>query len=384
MQFLDTQYGQNVGNALNAAVVNLMAGKGTRPASSAPPPKPRRRADRATMSDTLGTAAVGRIRRGALQVGDAAYAASPTPRARKRGRGRQRLEIALLTGPAIIVFVGLVIFPVALAAYYGFYRWQGYGPPTDWVGLHNYKIIFTDPAFQQALEHNGLIVVLSLVIQGPLAIVLALLLNQKIRGRALIRVLIFVPYVISEVIVGTGFSLMLQVTGAVNDVLHNIGLGFLATDWLANPNIALWTLMGIITWKYIGFAVILMLAGLQSIPDELSEAARIDGASYWQVQRHITLPLLGPTIRIWAFLSIIGSLQLFDLVYIIWGQYISGTAGTSTMATYMALNGRLAGNYGYGSAVAVVMFLISLIVALFYQRFVLRRDLRGAVTQGVN
>lgn len=335
------------------------------------------------MSDTVRTAAVGRIRRGALQVGDAAHAASPTPRARKRGRGRQRLEIALLTSPAIIVFVGLVIFPVALAAYYGFYKWQGYGPPTDWVGLGNYKVIFTDPTFQQALEHNGLIVVLSLVIQGPLAIGLALLLNQKIRGRALIRVLIFVPYVISEVIVGTGFSLMLQVTGAVNDALHNIGLGFLATDWLANPNIALWTLMGIITWKYIGFAVILMLAGLQSIPGELSEAARIDGASYWQVQRHITLPLLGPTIRIWAFLSIIGSLQLFDLVYIIWGQYISGVAGTSTMATYMALNGRLAGNYGYGSAVAVVMFLISLIVALCYQRFILRRDLRGAVTQGV-
>lgn len=336
------------------------------------------------MSDTVRTAAVGRIRRGALQVGDAAHAASPTPRARRRGRGRQRLEIALLTSPAIVVFVGLVIFPVGLAAYYGFYKWQGYGPPTDWVGLGNYKIIFTDPAFQQALEHNGLIVVLSLVIQGPLAIGLALLLNQKIRGRALIRVLIFVPYVISEVIVGTGFSLMLQVTGAVNDALHNIGLGFLATDWLANPNIALWTLMGIITWKYIGFAVILMLAGLQSIPGELSEAARIDGASYWQVQRHITLPLLGPTIRIWAFLSIIGSLQLFDLVYIIWGQYISGVAGTSTMATYMALNGRLAGNYGYGSAVAVVMFLISLVVALCYQRFVLRRDLRGAVTQGVN
>ena len=301
-----------------------------------------------------------------------------------RGRGRQRLEIALLTSPAIIVFVGLVIFPVALAAYYGFYKWEGYGPPTDWVGLGNYKIIFTDPTFQQALEHNGLIVVLSLVIQGPLAIGLALLLNQKIRGRALIRVLIFVPYVISEVIVGTGFSLMLQDTGALNDALHNIGLGFLAVDWIANPNIALWTLMAIITWKYIGFAVILMLAGLQSIPDELSEAALIDGASYWQVQRHITLPLLGPTIRIWAFLSIIGSLQLFDLVYIIWGQYISGTAGTSTMATYMALNGRLAGNYGYGSAVAVVMFLISLIVALCYQRFVLRRDLRGAVTQGVN
>ncbi|WP_344777249.1 sugar ABC transporter permease [Gryllotalpicola kribbensis] len=294
-----------------------------------------------------------------------------------------RLEIAVLSGPAIIVFVGLVIFPVALAAYYGFFRWHGYGPATDFVGLNNYKLILTDPAFQQVLWHNLQIVVLSLVIQGPLAIVLALLLNQKIRGRAVIRVLIFVPYVISEVIVGTGFSLMLQSQGALNDLLHNIGLGFLAADWLSDPNIAIWSLMGIISWKYIGFAVILMLAGLQSIPEELFEAAAIDGASYWQIQWRITLPLLGPTIRIWAFLSIIGSLQLFDLVYIIWGQYIASTAGTSTMATYMVAQGRTAGNYGYGSAVAVVMFLISLIVALIYQRFVLRRDLQGAVTEGV-
>ena len=101
--------------------------------------------------------------------------------------------------------------------------------------------------------------------------------------------------------------------------------------------------MVIITWKYIGFAVILFLAGLQGIPEELYEAAAIDGASYWQIQRRITLPLLGPTIRIWAFLSIIGSLQLFDLVYIIWGQYVASTAGTSTMATYMVVNGRNAG-----------------------------------------
>lgn len=337
------------------------------------------------MSDTLGTAAVGRSHRGAPLAGDAAGAASPAPRARKRrGKVRLRLEIAVLSLPAIIVFAGLVIFPVALAAYYGFYKWQGYGPPTDWVGLNNYKVILTDPDFQHVLEHNGIIAVASIVIQGPLAIGLALLLNQKIRGRSLIRVLIFVPYVISEVIVGTGWSLMLHPTGAVNAVLHGLGLGFMATDWLADPKIALWTLMGIITWKYIGFAVILMLAGLQGIPDELSEAAQIDGASYWQVQRHIMLPLLAPTIRIWAFLSIIGSLQLFDLVYIIWGQYISGTAGTSTMATYMALNGRLAGNYGYGSAVAVVMFLISLVVALLYQRFILRRDMAGAVTKGVS
>ena len=338
------------------------------------------------MSETLGAdTAAGRQSQGTPRVGGAGSAAPPTrPRAaaRRRGRAKLRLEIAILSGPPILVFLAFVIFPVALAAYYGFYQWHGYGPATDWVGLNNYKLILTDHAFQQVLWHNSLIVVLSLVIQGPLAIGLALLLNQRIRGRALIRVLIFVPYVISEVIVGTGWSLMLQGNGAFNDLLAHVGLGSLRADWLADPKLALWTLMGIISWKYIGFAVILMLAGLQSIPEELFEAAAIDGASYWQIQRRITLPLLGPTVRIWAFLSIIGSLQLFDLVYIIWGEYVSGTAGTSTMAIYMVGQGRDAGNYGYGSAIAVVMFLISLIVALLYQRFVLRRDLRGAVTEG--
>ncbi|MBA8817273.1 ABC-type sugar transport system permease subunit [Microbacterium halimionae] len=314
--------------------------------------------------------------------GGGAKAPSPPRRSRSGGPWRTRLEIAVLAGPALIVFLSFVMLPVAVAAYYGFFSWGGYGAATDFVGLRNYVVILSDPAFQEALWHNFLIVILSLVIQGPIAIALALLLNRKMRFQSSIRVLIFVPYVISEVVVGTGWSLMLANNGALNDLLAKLGLSAYAQDWLANPDIAIWTLMAIITWKYIGFAVILFLAGLQGIPEELYEAAAIDGASYWQIQRSITFPLLGPTVRIWAFLSIIGSLQLFDLVYIIWGQYIAATAGTSTMATYMVATGRNAGSYGYGNAVAVVIFLISLIIALLYQRFVLRRDTEGAVTGG--
>ena len=304
------------------------------------------------------------------------------PRRRRPADWRKRAEITLLSGPAIAIFVAFVIFPVVMAAYYGFFSWKGYGVPTDFVGFKNYLTILQDPTFHDALKHNGFIVVMSLVLQGPAAIGLALLLNQRMRGRSLVRVLIFVPYVVSEVIVGTGWSLMLQTTGAVNDLLTKIGLESWTADWLSDPKIAIWSLMLIISWKYIGFAVILFLAGLQSIPEELSEAAAIDGASYWQTQRRITLPLLGPTVRIWAFLSIIGSLQLFDLVYIIWGQYVASTAGTSTMATYMVTNGRNSGNYGFGNAVAVVLFLISLVIALTYQRYVLRRDTAGALTEG--
>ena len=337
------------------------------------------------MSDSLGentltkTSPEGRSRSG----GGAVTAPPPVRRGRRKGPDwRKHAEIALLSGPAVLMFLAFVIFPVIMAAYYGFYRWKGFGPPTEFVGFDNYLAIFRDSTFHDALLHNGFIVVMSLVLQGPAAIALALLLNQRMRGRSLVRVLIFVPYVVSEVIVGTGWSLMLRTPGAFNALLENIGLESLQVDWLANPDVALWSLMMIITWKYIGFAVILFLAGLQSIPEELFEAAAIDGASYWQIQRRITLPLLGPTIRIWAFLSIIGSMQLFDLVYIIWGQYVAATAGTSTMATYMVVNGRNAGNYGFGNAVAVVLFLISLVVALVYQRYVLRRDTEGALTEG--
>lgn len=311
--------------------------------------------------------------------------ALPPSGLRRRGRPRgagaaARLEIAALSAPAVIVFVVFVILPVFMAAYYGFYRWKGFGTPTDFIGLRNYVTIFKDPDFHGALAHNVEIVVLSLVIQGPIAIAFALLLNKKMRGQSLIRVLIFVPYVISEAVAGIGWSLLLGGQGAFNALMRNLHLNVLDQDWLANPHLALWTLMIILTWKYVGYATILMLAGLQGIPEELNEAAAIDGASYWQTQRRITLPLLGPTIRIWAFLSIIGSLQLFDIVYIIWGQYIAGVAGVSTMATYMNANGRVSGNFGYGSAVAVVMFLISLVIALAYQRFVLRRDTEGALT----
>ena len=141
---------------------------------------------------------------------------------------RKRIEITILSLPALIMFLGFVILPVFMAGYYGFFKWKGYGKPTvngQFIGFENYKVILTDPNFQQALGHTLFVVVASLVIQGPLAILFALLLNQKFKGRALIRTLIFVPYVVSEVIVGTGWSLILQTTGALNALLKKIGLG---------------------------------------------------------------------------------------------------------------------------------------------------------------
>ena len=296
---------------------------------------------------------------------------------------RKGVEIAAFTGPALIVFLTFVIAPVIFAAYCGFFNWNGNKMPTKFIGFDNYLDILANPLFREALAHNGFIVVMSLVVQGPLALLVALLLNQKMRGRSVLRVLLFVPYVISEVIAAVGWNLMLQFNGTINDVLlslHIVSNPMDVPDWLSDPNIAIWVVLGLVTWKYLGFAIILFLAGMQSIPEELAEAAAVDGASYWKTQFHVTLPLLGPTIRIWAFLSIIGSLQLFDIVYILWGK-IAEIAGTSTMATFMVQHGRDDQAFGYGNAVAVVLFLISLVIALTYQRFVLRRDTEGALTE---
>jgi len=143
----------------------------------------------------------------------------------------------------------------------------------------------------------------------------------------------------------------------------------------------LYTLFVVITWKYIGFGIILLLAGLQGVPPELHEAAAIDGATPWQVMRRVTLPLLGPTIRIWIFLSVIGSLQLFDVV---WIMTEGGPANaSSTMLTYLYFNGVQRVQFGYGATVSVVLFVISFLFALAYQRFALRRDTAGALTRAV-
>jgi raffinose/stachyose/melibiose transport system permease protein len=297
--------------------------------------------------------------------------------ARVRALGR-RAEIGLFVGPALVLFVLFVLVPVGGAMYYSAYRWNGIEPLTDFVGLENYRDAFENRAFRAAIWHNGVIVVLSLVVQLPLALALSLMLNRRLPGRALLRAIFFAPYVLSEVVAAVIWLLMLQPNGLVDKTMEAVGLGGLVQLWLADRDIVLLTLFVVITWKYLGFGIILFLAGLQGIPGELQEAAAIDGASSWQTVRYVTLPLLGPTIRIWAFLAIIGSIQLFDVV---WIMTMGGPANSSnTMATHMIDRGFRRYEFGYGSAVAVVLFGISLVFSLAYQRFVLRRDTEGALT----
>jgi raffinose/stachyose/melibiose transport system permease protein len=290
----------------------------------------------------------------------------------------KRVELILLLAPALVLFIGFVLVPIVAAVYYGFFKWTGFSPRVPF-GLGNYRRALHDTVFLHAIGHNLIIAGLSVVIQLPLSIGLALLLNRRIRGRALLRLTVFAPYVLSEAITAVVWLLMLQPDGLIDHLFRAVGLGGLVHQWLADTHIVLYTLFVVITWKYIGFGVILLLAGLQSIPGELREAAAIDGASAWHTTRRIVLPLLGPTIRIWIFLSIIGSLQLFDLAWIMTN---GGPANASdTMATYLLEHGFTSYQFGYGSAVAVILFIICFVFALIYQRFALRRDTEGSLTR---
>ncbi|WP_344935993.1 sugar ABC transporter permease [Sphaerisporangium flaviroseum] len=307
--------------------------------------------------------------------------ASPgsTPSSRRR-RFRGLATITLFLLPALVLFLLLVLAPIAVAAYTSLFKWNGLGGlPENWIGLDNYTRMFADEVFLGDLRRGALLIILSLVIQLPLSLAIAMLLNQKMRGRAFYRLLFFAPYVLSEVITGVLFTMILSPeTGLANQILGAVGLESLQSSWLAEPSTVMMSLFVVMTWKYFGFHMILYLAGRQGIPKELGEAAAIDGATPWKQFRYVTLPLLGPTIRISVFLSIIGAIQLFDLVWVL-------TAGgpihsSETMAVTMFQFGFKRSQIGYGSAISVVMFLISLVFALGYQRFVMRRDTQGAIT----
>ena len=304
---------------------------------------------------------------------------SPDRRRARRQRTRRKwVSIALFLLPALVLYCLLVIAPIFQAVHFSGYKWSGLGSLSDFVGLRNFKTAFEDPVFTGALKHNGIIVALSLCVQLPFALAIAWILNQRLRGRALLRLLFFMPFVLSEVVTAVVFTLMLQPNGLVDQSLDGVGLHSLVREWLANPSIALYSVFVAISWKYFGFHMVLYLAGLQQIPRELEEAAAIDGANPWQIFRYVTVPLLGPTIRISVFLSIIGAIQLFDLVWVMTGG--GPVDSTNTMAIYMIDHGFKRFQFGYASAVAVIMLVISLAFALAYQRFVLRRDIQGALT----
>jgi raffinose/stachyose/melibiose transport system permease protein len=264
-----------------------------------------------------------------------------------------------------------VILPMGEAARFSFYNWNGYGSPDQWVGLRNYEFVFKNKVFLTALRNNFLIVAVSLLVQIPLALWLANLLAHRIRGALTFRLIFFLPYVLADVAAGLIWRFVYDGDfGIVSGALQL--MGFQSTYLLADRGTAIWAVLAVIVWKYFGFHMMLFIAGLQAIDKEVMEAAEVDGATGQQKFFRITLPLLASTVRLSVFFSIVGSLQLFDLIMPLTG----GGPGNSThtMVTYLYQFGVVRLQIGFGSAVGVVLFLISVTLAFTYRRIFMRHD----------
>lgn len=315
-----------------------------------------------------------------MQVATGAQRAHPMSAARRQRAIGKAVTIILFLLPSAVLFGYFVILPVVRAVYFSFFKWNGMGPLTDFVGLSNFTDILANDHFRRALSNNLFIMVFSLLVQLPLSLGLSLIVARKLKGRGFFRLIFFLPYVLSEVVTGLIWNLIYHPEiGLLNRVIQFAVPSFETVVWLG-INTVMPALFAVITWKFFGFHLMLYVAGLQDIPAEIEEAALIDGATSWQATRFVTIPMLASTIRISVFLSVLGSLQFFDLV---WVMTLGGPLNRSeTMATYLIKYGFQRFALGYGSAVAVILCALCLVFSLVYQRFAMRRDTEGALTRG--
>lgn len=295
----------------------------------------------------------------------------PRPRhAGKRIIPRDSLPFVLFFGPNLILLILFTYWPLARNVWLSVHRWDLISPARPWVGLENYRYIVTNPDAGTIVTNTA---VYTLGVVGgtmSLGLLVALLLNQPLRGRTIARTVIFAPYVVSGVAIAIIWLFMFDTNfGLLQRVLHLLRLS--SPNWTRDPR---WAMPGIIivsAWKNLGYAVVVFLAGLQSIPRELHESARVDGAGAWSRFRNVTLPHLSPVLFFVLVTSMIGSLQAFDIINVMTkGGPVNAT---STLMYRLYEEGFVAFNAGRAAAYSVVLFVVMLAVTAVQLRFLERR-----------
>lgn len=278
---------------------------------------------------------------------------------------RTRSFVALALLPAVLIFVVFAIIPIIWSMYYGFFDWKGLGS-AKFIGFKNYEMMLQDPIFWRALKNNLILVVSAIVGQVPIALLLALLLLKNSFFNRIIRSAVFMPMVLSTVVVGLiwGYIYNPQI-GLLNQVLETIGLESWTRAWLDDPKINMFAVSIPINWANIGPYLIIFIAALQNISSEVNDAAKIDGAVGSKKLFYVTLPMIWDMVVVAIVLCISGSLKAFDHVIVMTG---GGPAqSTELLATYMYNNTFTVYRYGYGSAVSTMIILISaLLIGLNY------------------
>jgi multiple sugar transport system permease protein len=285
--------------------------------------------------------------------------ASPNTSSIKENWKRQ-LEPAFYIAPAFLVLIVILIYPLGYSFWLSFHKWTLrdfiYGVP--WVGFDNFITLFSSPEFINSLKVTVLFVFFALVIEFTLGMGLALLLNRDLKFKGIIRSLILLPMMCTNVVIGLTWRLLFNYNfGIINYYISQVRLG--PVEWLSNPNIALISIIVVDVWNTTSFVALMLLAGLQSMPDEPFEAAKIDGASNWQTFKYLILPLLRSTILVTLLWRLIDAFRIFDVVYLL-------TAGgpahaTETISMYVYNYGFKSFNLGFASAASFTMIMILLI-----------------------
>jgi ABC-type sugar transport system permease subunit len=262
-----------------------------------------------------------------------------------------------------VVILMLIVFVFPLVSIFRFSLLSQQGDKDVFVGLANFKFISSDYIFWKALQNN-LTLLLAVPILTILALVIAISLYERMRGWQIYRSLIFMPFVLPSVVIGVVFIYLLEKDGILNTILHSIGLGTLALDWLGKASLALPTLMGIIIWRELGFGVVLLLAAMLALPEELNEAAKLDGANWFQEHFFVTIPQLKPVITFFIVNEATTMISwVFSYVYVVTG----GGPGfaTTVLELYIWKYAFAYHAYGVASAVAVILFMITFGIMLF-------------------
>jgi raffinose/stachyose/melibiose transport system permease protein len=282
---------------------------------------------------------------------------------------RDKLAIILFMLPAAILFIAIIILPIFMSGYYSLLNWDGMTQP-EFIGIKNYIEMLTSSSvgFPKTIVNAFLLAILSVFIQLPFALYLALQLAKGIKGERFFVSVFFIPVMMSTVVIG---QLWLKIYhpeyGILNVGLRAIGLGNLAKIWLGTEKTALMAVFIPIIWQYVGYHLLLMYAGIKSIPQELWEAARIEGATEGQVSRYITIPMIKPIIKICVIFAVTGSLKAFDLIYVLTnGGPVQASEVPSTLMVSMIFDRN---RYGFGSAIAISIIALCFFFAIVIKKF---------------
>jgi multiple sugar transport system permease protein len=276
----------------------------------------------------------------------------------------------LLIAPTIAVLVALSIYPLVYAVKVSLQTESSAG--VRW-SLQNFTRLAADDFFRSALAHTIVYTIIALTFEFMLGLGLAVLLNRAMRGRSLFRAALLVPMMLPPVVVGVVWRLMLNPNfGAINGTLKGTGLNTEALTWTASPTLAFASVIMVDIWQWTPFMFLILLAGLQAIPEEPYEAALIDGSSAWQTFRHITLPLLKPAILIALLLRTMDLLRVFDQIFIL-TEGGPGSA-TETISLYIYRTAFRFSDFGYAAAMSFVLLLLTNVISLLYIRLLQRQE----------